>query len=154
MAASKGKVAAIVKHLDADGNGYMDPSEVKVLIAAMTGTPIEKIPDDHYEVQELSDCSADELIEQLHRFTDKDIIDEYFAVLGLGGDIEVIKSVFRQHSSDGSTLQDDELRSAMEHVASMYRVNLDIVKVMTAAEQQLEEPPTEEVFFEILEYRT
>ena len=33
-----------------DGNGFMDPSEVKVLIAKITGLPVAAIPDDHHEV--------------------------------------------------------------------------------------------------------
>ena len=44
-------VEKIVTSLDADGNGFMDTEEIKVLISKITGIPTQEIPDDHREVR-------------------------------------------------------------------------------------------------------
>jgi len=79
----KSKVKAIVKFLDTDGNGFMEPSEVKVFISHLSGTPIESIPDDHPEVRALANIDAAALVERLCDLCDDEIIDEYFLKLGL-----------------------------------------------------------------------
>jgi len=78
------KVQAIVNFLDADQNGYMDPSEVKVLIAKISGVAEDDLPDDHPDVMTLANIPADELVKRLWDNTDDDLIDTYFDLLGLG----------------------------------------------------------------------
>jgi hypothetical protein len=78
------KVKKIVAFLDADGNGFMDASEVKVLISKIAGVPADDIADDHPDVAMLSGISADELSMRLWKATDAELIDQYFVVLGLG----------------------------------------------------------------------
>ena len=60
----------IVAFLDEDGNGYMDPGEVKVLISKLTGLAIAEIPDDHYEVAMLANITTAELVDKLWKNTD------------------------------------------------------------------------------------
>ena len=95
----------IVAFLDEDGNGFMDPGEVKVLISKLTGLRIDEIPDDHPEVTMLSNITAPQLVDKLWRNTapqalhqfendcsipaDPDLpknpqlIDKFYTVLGL-----------------------------------------------------------------------
>jgi len=78
------KVFAIVQFLDTDKNGFMEPSEVKVLIAKISGVDERAIPEDHPDVLMLSNISTYDLTDRLHRNTDADLIDTYFDLLGLG----------------------------------------------------------------------
>lgn len=56
------KVRTIVDSLDANGDGEMSVSEVKVLISKITETPESEIPDDHPEVLELANISASAMV--------------------------------------------------------------------------------------------
>ena len=49
---SREKVEAVVKALDANGDGHMDPAEVRVFVAKLTGLAVDEIPLDHPEVRQ------------------------------------------------------------------------------------------------------
>ena len=66
-----------------DGNGFMDTSEVKVLISKLAGISVDEIPDDHPDVQMLSNITADELSQRLWKSTDPELLEAYFKALGL-----------------------------------------------------------------------
>ena len=63
-------------------SGFMDASEIKVLIAKLTNQAVEDIPDGHPEVTLLSNISAEALVDRLTKAADDKIIDSYYAALG------------------------------------------------------------------------
>lgn len=77
------KVNAIVRHLDADGNGYMDVGEVKNFVADMAGCDAGDIEDDHPEVLALAERPASELAKKLTEMADAAEIHGYHQRLGL-----------------------------------------------------------------------
>ena len=124
------QVRQIVEHLDADGNGYMDASEIKVLISKLTGLAIAEIPDDHPEVKMLANVTADALVDKLAKNTDPEalpagscqarlvqhltfvpcsdpwqLIDKFYQVLDL--DKAVSPESVLQVKEDGMTLRTD-----------------------------------------------
>ena len=68
------------------GDGFMDKSEIKVLISKLSGLPVLAISDNHPEVLELADISSDKLIEKLWKMTNAKKIETFFEVLGLSED--------------------------------------------------------------------
>ena len=54
-----------------------------MLISKLAGIPCDKIPDNHPDVIQLSDISAEELSNRLWKLTDSDVLEAYFVALGL-----------------------------------------------------------------------
>jgi len=112
--AERSKVEAIVEFLDADGNGFMDASEIKVLISKISGCDISEIPDEHPEVQFLANIPAQELVERLWENTDAELMDTYFDMLGLGTGVAANIPAFSPVTAGGIGLPSPEAEPTVE----------------------------------------
>ena len=81
--ADKRKVMDVVQALDSNNDGYMQKSEIKVLISKLTGFPVMAISDNHPEVVALADIGAEDLVEKLWSITTVAHIEKYHALLRL-----------------------------------------------------------------------
>ena len=81
------KLEDIVQKLDTSGDGTIEPSEVKVLIAKLMDIPEQQIPDDHEDILAFAGLSNDELAMKLFETVPKERVDKFHQAL-FGGEMD------------------------------------------------------------------